>query len=260
MKAERRHELKENDLVHAIESTKTYMREHGTQVGLAVVAVIAVFAVTSIAMRSRAATIEEAWRRKITLDFSEPELGKQAVTTLGEMARENSDGSFVLTALIDQGSQALRLAREAEVPPDPELTQQAKEAFEQLLSRFSTSPLAIGVAHLGLSTVAENLFVLDGDPEHKARAKAHLTAIVDTPALQSLPFYRMAMDRLNTLDSVFTVVRFAPAIIVESPLVQEEETGTQTINLEDLKRVDPKDLPESIKRQLPQQPEPKDAP
>jgi len=256
MKAERRHELKENELAHAVETAKGYLREHGAKVGLLIVAVIAVFSVTTIAVRSRAATVEEAWRRKSTLDFTGPDVGKQALAALGTMARETTDNSFVLAALMDQGSNALRLAREVELPPDLELTGKAEDAFEQLLARFPQSPLAFGVAHSGLATVAENLFVIDADRAHKEEARTHLTAIVDNPGMRGLPFYRMAMDRLESLDSVFTVVRFAPALVVEAPPA-EEGSVKQTITLDQLRQVPPGELPENIKKiiDLPPKPE-----
>ena len=211
MKAERRHELKENDLAHAIEVTREYLSEHGGRIGMVIVAAVAVTAVVTLAMRSRAATIEDAWRRKSTLDFASPDVGRQSLQALSDMTSEATEESFVLTALMDQGTHALRLAQEVDEPPDPQFNEKAREAFEELLARFGDNPLAFVAAHSGLATVEENAFVMDHEPVHKQRARDHLTAITEHPGLHAMPYHRMAMDRLSQLDEVFTVVRFALA-------------------------------------------------
>ena len=233
MKADRRHELKENDLAHALEVARNYLNEHGGRIGLVVVVVLAVIAVVGIAARSRAVALEDAWERKNDLVFDNVEDGKKSLEMLRTLTSEMADSGFalaglldqgrhalglespregfILVGLVDQGRHALRLAQQVDDPPDLELNEIAHEAFKQLLARFGENPLAIGAAHCGLATVEENSFALDGDLAHRERARQHLQAVVDNPALHGLPFHRIAVERTRTLDRVFSVVRFESA-------------------------------------------------
>ncbi len=246
MKAERRHELKENDLAHIIGQARVYLSEHGTKLALIALAVAAVIVVITVAMQSSTAGTENAWRQKQALAFTDVESGKASLDTLNALVSESKDDSFVLTSLIDQGTHALRLSQEAELPPDEELNNKARKAFTQLLSKFSANPLAFGAAHSGLATVAENDFAIDGESSHKEEARKHLTAITSNPALATTPLPQFASDRLARLDSVFTLVRFAPPLPPEevtSPSTSEPTAITPT-------RITPDQLPEDIRKQF----------
>jgi hypothetical protein len=208
MKAERRHELKENDLAHYIEVTKKYLDENGKTIGFAVIVIAAAVTAVAMTVRSRAAAIEDTWRARGRLQFADAVTGKEDLKTLTTLTSESPDEQFVFRGLVDKGVQALRLSREAPVSPDPELNAMARNAFEELLSRFGDRPLAVGIAHSGLATVAENEFVLDKDMSHRETAEKHLTAIIENSALNGMPFQRIALERRNTLDKVFTEVEF----------------------------------------------------
>ncbi len=217
MKAERRHELKENELAHAFSVARTYLDDNGKQIGLFVVIAGAVIAAVAFGVRSRAAAIEDVWRRKAQLEFEDLEIGRESLSELGLMIQGVSDDRFVFAGLLQQGQQALRLAQQIPDPPDGELTQQARVAFEQLVQRFADNPLAIGIAYTGLATVEENEFVLDGDIGHKQKAEAYLLKIIETEALNAFPFMRIAMDRRKALDDTFTRVEFEYAALPEEP-------------------------------------------
>ncbi len=208
MKAKRRHELKENDLQHMVEVTRKYLDENGKTIGFAVIIIAIVVSAIAFTVRSRAAAIEDTWRRRNSLSFADPKTGKESLRTLAAMTRESSDEDFVFRGLVDRGSQALRLAREVPAPPDPELNIMAREAFEELLRRFGNKRLAVGIAHCGLATVEENEFVLDRDMAHKNRAEEHLTAVIENPQLSGMPFQRLALDRRTALNKVFAEVEF----------------------------------------------------
>ena len=228
MKAERRHGLKENDLAHAIQVTQTYLQERGGRILFAVGAAVVVIAVVSVSMRSRAAALEDAWQRRKSLDFESVEEGRRSLGTLDAIRKEATDPTFVLTSLIDLGTHSLRLAQKVDDPPDPELNETARDAFTQLLARFPENPLAFGAAHCGLATVEENAFALDGNVEHKESARQHLEAVTANPAVQGLPFHRLALDRHKRLDKTFTVVRFEPAPIEEELAADRPATITPT--------------------------------
>jgi len=210
MKAERRHELRENDLAHALSVAREYLEQHSKQITVVAVVALALFAFVSFALRSRAAAHEDVWRRKNELKFDGVTQGRQAVDGLLAMVGETSDERFALDGLLDAGRQALRLAREAPIPPDRELNDRARRAFEELLRRFPGNSLAAGVAVSGLATVEENDFLLDRDPTHKERAREYLTRLSKDALFNGLPFQRLALDRLKTLDETFSVIHFQP--------------------------------------------------
>ncbi len=210
MKADRRHELKENDLLAALGAARDYLDVHGKQIGLICLAIVVVVGAVSFGLRSRATAMDDVWRRRNQLSFETIDVGKKSLEALEGITRDVSNKNFVLTSLVDQGRQALRLAQLVPVPPDRELNEKARQAFEQLQSRFVGNPLAVGVALSGLATVEENEFVLDGNLSHKEKAREHLNAIVGNPQLNALPFQQLALDRLKSLDATFTKVTVAP--------------------------------------------------
>lgn len=209
MKAERRHELKENDLAHFIAVAQDYLGQHGRQIGLAVGAVVVVFIAVTLAMRSQANAADTAWRQRAALKFDDVATGRESLTTLATLAQQSSDPAFAFSGLLDVGANALRLAQQVEVPPDKELNLQAKSAYEKLLERFSHNPIAVGAARCGLATVAENAFAIDGDLSHKEEARKHLDAVVQSKSLESTPYQLAATDRLAALDETFVRVRWA---------------------------------------------------
>jgi hypothetical protein len=210
MKAERRHELRENELLHTLEATREYISENGSRIALTVVVVLVIVAAISFGIRARTAAYEDIWRRKAELSFQDAATGRASLQSLAALTRETGDQAFVLQALIDQGRQAIRLSQEVPNPPDLELNKQAREAFEQLRTRFPDNPLAMGVALLGLATVEENEFAVDKDLVHKDRAKAHLDAVMQTPLLNALPFQQIARDRLAGLNATFSQIVVGP--------------------------------------------------
>lgn len=210
MKADRRHELKENELAAYLRSTRDYLDQHGKQIGIGAVVVLGVLAAITFAMRARATAIEDVWRRRSALAFDSFDTGKKSLETLESLSKELSDRSFVFSALVDQGQRALRLAQQAPLPPDRESNQKARQAFEELRTRFSENPLAIGAALSGLASVEENEFVLDGDLKHKEVVRDYLNRMVQDSRLNGMPYQKMALDRLKALDPTFTKVTIAP--------------------------------------------------
>jgi len=223
MKAQRRHELRENDLAHVIGVARDYVNNNSKQITIAVIVVGAVLVAALFGVRSRAAALEDVWRRRAQLSYESTEVGLESLDALAAMTKDVTDEGwptvsrhsrrakrrFVLTSLLEQGQQALRLAQQVSAPPDPGFNDRAREAFEQILSRFQKkSPLAIGLAHTGLATVEANAFVLDGDMAHKERFERHLSAVIDDPALNGMPLQRLALDRRAAVDATFTRTEF----------------------------------------------------
>ena len=209
MKSERRHELKENDLAHAIGTAKEYLDERGKQLTIGVIIFGAVIAAVVFGARSRTAAMEDIWQRRALLKFDQYEVGRESLESLVSMTKGISNERFLRSSLRLQGQQGLRLSQLAPAAPDRDLTLVAKTALEELLTRFGKNPLDRGVALSGLATVEENLYIVDRDPAHKEQAKGRLNAIVNDDALSGMPLMRIAMDRLRDLDKTFSRVEFS---------------------------------------------------
>lgn len=228
MKAERRHELKENDLEHALKQGMKYLDDNGKQISIALIVVVVVVGAIFLGVRSKAAALESVWRRKAELRFDDLEVGKTSLASLASMTGEVSDPQFVMYSLIEQGQHALRLSQQVPFPPDAELTAKARIAYEQLLTRFENNLLAVGLGHLGLATVEENEFVKDQNPNHKSRAITHMQAVANNSALTGFPLQNLASRRLERVEQTFTTVVFVsppvPAELLE-PAKKGNEAG-----------------------------------
>lgn len=210
MKAERRHELKENDFAHLLVQARDYVDANSKTVGLWLLFIAVIVVGGTIAIRARSAATNDLWAAKAALSFETPELAKQeALPQLQNLIRKASDDVFLLEALVDQARHALRLSNEVPDPPDRELNEMAESALKQLHSDFASNPLALGYALNALATVEENKFTLDRDLSHKDAAREYLQKVVDTAALNGMPYQRMALDRLDRLDSIFSRVDIA---------------------------------------------------
>jgi len=210
MKADRRHELQENELAQTLATLRTNVSEKARPIGIALLAVVAVFVITGLTMRSRAVAKEDQWRRLGQLMFDKPETAKESFDALSDLAKNSSDKGFLLAALMEQGRQALGMAQRPDSQPDRQTMDRATDAFDQLLKNFPANPLAVGIAHCGLATVAENMFVLTRQQKYKDEAAKNLNAVVKSPIMAGMPFQRIALDRLAVLDQTFSLVEFGP--------------------------------------------------
>lgn len=211
MDSERRHQLRENDLAHGLTVARDFLEQHSKQITVVALTALVLFAVGSFVVRSRAAAHEDVWRQKNELKFENPQEGLRSVDLLLNIVKDSSDRRFVLDGLVEAGKQSLRLSQLAPFPPERELNNRARRAFEELMKRFPREPLPTGIALAGLATVEENEFVLDHNLAHKEKAREYLTRLSTDSMFNGLPFQRMALDRLKNLDSVFVVTEFAPA-------------------------------------------------
>lgn len=206
MKAERRHELKENDLAHALSVARNYIDQNGGRIGIFILIFFGAIIVVSLTVRSRAAAIEDVWRRRSQLKFEDVATGKQALQSLNTMILDISDERFIMDSLIEISRQALRLAKEVPDSPDRELTEIAQNSLFELQKKYPDNAMALGVALNGLASVEQNLFLIDYSSSHKNAARNYLQKILDTKILHSTPFQRIAADRLAAIDSVFIEV------------------------------------------------------
>lgn len=209
MKADRRHELRENELAAALMQARGFVGQNARTITLALGGVILVAILASFGMRSRAAQREDQWRRLSQLDFNTLDKSREALPTLRSLAFDASDDKFRMIALVELGRQALRMSQQSDAPPNVEMLSLARSAYEQLLDRFRNSALAVATAHLGLATIAEDMFLLTREERYKSEARRHLTAVVEDGRLATLPLYQVAVDRRNALEGTLNIVAFA---------------------------------------------------
>jgi len=265
MKAERRHELKENDLTHALQQAGQYLQNNGKSLGIMVLVVVGIVLATTFVIRARETVVEDRWSRMSQLTFDTPENTKQSLASMLQMAGEAGDDQFAMAALLEHANRSLRSATSGESVPDKELTAAARQSLESLLRRFPNVAVAVGTAHLGLVTVEGNEFALDGDAKHKEKAREHLQAVLNHPALKTLPHYQRALDEMDNLDETFTAIVFAPALPGEE--VVEETAGAaaappeQGVDISDqLIRIEPPEWATKALNEQPAQPQGTPAP
>jgi len=210
MKSERRHELRENDLVHALNVAKDYLDKNGGKIALVVVVLVVVIGGGTLFKRSRARAMEEVWQQRSNLKYTDPETGRKSLEVLRELTQGVTDRTFVMDSLMDQGRQALNLAQMVPNPPGKDFNDMARQAYTELLAKYPDNPMAIGVAKLGLATVEENAYVLDHDMAHKAKTRELLTEIIKDNRLTGLPVQTIATKRRAALDDTFTPITLVP--------------------------------------------------
>ncbi|MHC5111055.1 MAG: hypothetical protein ACYTHJ_14380 [Planctomycetota bacterium] len=209
MKSERRHELQESDLIHALESSKAYLQDHGKSLGLIALAAVALVVVTNVVLSSRRADAENRWRELSLLAFDTNEKALDSFDTLERLSMEAGSDALAIRALTLRGGKALEATTET-ATPDLKMNEIAKDSFNKLLARYPKNSIASSIARLGMATCAENEFASDGNDSHKAVALEHLNKILNDSSMHTLPAYQAALERKEKIDDVFTTVVFAP--------------------------------------------------
>lgn len=255
MKAERRHELKESDLAHALERGGNYLKQNGGRIGLLVIVVVAAVVVGNVVIQARENAVANNWSARLDtslFDAPEGEVTKR-MDALLSLAAESTDPEFKMSTLMEVGREGLRLAVAEKEVPDQAILDVSRKAFARLQAEFSNTTLAVGAAHFGLAIVEENEFTLDGDISHKTRAREHLQAIIDDESMHRLPIYQQALDRMDRLDEIFTSIVFAPPALPQAiPADQPPAADDGMAKPLEVRPVDPQDLPESIRQRIEQ--------
>ncbi|MGB0716941.1 MAG: hypothetical protein ACPGXK_13750 [Phycisphaerae bacterium] len=222
MKSERRHELQESDLVHALESGKAVFEEHGKTIGIVVLVAAALVVVTNVVSGAREADSTRQFQQLSLLAFNTEEEKSESFQKLMALSQEASTDSLAVRTLSLRGARALESATE-NASVNQEMNELARESFSRLLKQHGSNPVAEGIARLGIATCEENAFVLDGDASHKTLALENIEAIIANEKMHTLPFYAMALERKEKIDQTFSTVEFVPAPVEETA---EADAGT----------------------------------
>ena len=232
MKAQRRHELKQNSLIHALQNLPETGKLYGSQIALGVILVALVIIwvrcrATSATERVTAAeqsvggASDSLKRLKMALQMQrgdEPavamerrQMFAQGVAMVDDALERvgDRDPQVKAQALLLRGDlnftmanlpQLAGAATQPSLRPDQptgDLLNSAADAYGQVLQEFPSDDFAATSAHFGLAAVAEDRAGASGDPQQWETARLQYQAIVDGGA--SPAFRSLAMERLKSL-------------------------------------------------------------
>jgi hypothetical protein len=235
MKAQRRHELKQNSLIHALQNLPETGKLYGSQIALGVIVVALViiwvrYRSTSATERVTAAeqsldgASDSLKRLKMALQIQrgdEPAVAAErrqmymqgiamvddALERVGDRDAQvkaqalllRGDLNFAMANLPSLAGAATQPSLRPEQPIE-DLLNSAADAYGEVLQEFPSDDFAATSAHFGLAAVAEDRAGASGDPQQWESARLQYQAIVDgggTPAFRNL-----AMERLQSLAKV----------------------------------------------------------
>ncbi len=238
MKSKRRHELKSNDLAHTLEQLGASFKDWGAYVigGLAI-AFVGVIIFTYMKTAKQTALDDsfiqlqkELVKAPAGIPKSNEEL-LRSLSRIGDLGDQSTNEEFKVEALMGRADLALDVAISAEAGIDMKFLDESKKAFEQVVRDYQKRPVHYGRALFGLYQVEANAFSVDSDPARKATAEGYLEKLRDDSRLAGVPLQRLAIDRLNELDDIFTKVEFPnrPASSVQTVISPSQPSTTVTI-------------------------------
>jgi hypothetical protein len=233
MKAQRRHELKQNTLARSLENLPEVSRRHGTKILL----VLAVGLAVALLLRSRVTSsrtqaaqaayslnhgrelieqLQEASERIPSTQFIPVarEISKGVEQAVQQVLDSTDDPALLAEARLVQGDLNWQLASMPDPPgattrpelalprTDEQLLQAAAEAYQAVLDDPSAPKQAVTTAHLSLAAVAENRRQWEAAREHYQR-------VVDDTATPK-PLKDLAAAGLTRLQTIQRAPLIAP--------------------------------------------------
>lgn len=240
MKSKRRHELKSNDLAHALEQLSHSFKDWaGYVIGAVAVVVVGTLIVTYM-KTARETAMDEAYAELTKLgqtaqagvSKSNEELHR-TLTKMGDLGNSSTDPAFKLEALLLKADTAMAIALNSESGVDPMFLNEARAAFEEIVTKHKDLPIHYGRALFGLFQIEANEFSVDGDMSHRDKAEGYLEQLRDEQRLAGVPFQTMAIDKLNELDDIFTKVTFPerPASVTQTVIPQGGSQPSASVTL-----------------------------
>jgi len=228
MKAERKQELRTNDLAQQIDSTVSYVKENGARLAaivLGAAVVVAVFVWYSNHRRSR---VDDA------LDSlygpSVPDDPSARIRTFQSIIDDNVNADVTLAAWLRIGDEAIRQLTVPDEPLDDATTKPATEnwpelarnAFERVESLAGDNLTARGRALFGLAWVAEYRYDFEA-------ARKIYQRVLDDARFAGLPFHDQARYRLDHLKDWSSPIEFPPPPVIgpaEAPTTSPDTTAS----------------------------------
>ncbi|GJM26683.1 MAG: hypothetical protein DHS20C16_30980 [Phycisphaerae bacterium] len=238
MKSTRRHELKSNDLAHALEQLGSSFKSWGGYV-IGGMAVVFVGVVIFTYMKSARETAQDEAFVQLQKELSPGLAGipktndelLRSISRIADLGEQSSDAKFKIDAIMKRADLALNAAVFGQGGIDLALLKEAKSAFEEIVRDHRNLPIHYGRALFGLYQVEANGFAVDGDPARKEAAEGYLEQLRDDSRLAGVPFQTIAIDRLNELDGIFVDVKFPkqPGSAVQAIVSPSQPSSTVTI-------------------------------
>ena len=221
MKAERRQELKTNELAQMIEDVRRFFRNWGSYVVGGAVVIVVLIAFTVYQAKAGKQELNDAWQtlrdtQRTSFFTQSGEKRTDAEITAGfegfqDLAAAAQDPDLVFEALAAQAMIALHLSGMGDGGVDSRYLDTAEQACNALKDRLPDNALAVATALNGLVNVQADRFVVDGDASRKEKAREMLETLRDDSRFANTPFQMSALERLNSLDDVFRRRVLAPA-------------------------------------------------
>ncbi|MBS3733710.1 MAG: hypothetical protein KGY99_02175 [Phycisphaerae bacterium] len=153
MKADRRHELRENSLTRAVRDGRAYLKQHGRKISWIVLAVALVVAVTMLFVQNYRRRHAELQQRFDGL-LVRPVASRDAtwLAKMQELAEQDDDERIAALACVKVGDAYRRRGR-ADDAPDADAA--AQRYYRRVLSQYGDRTVAAGQARYGLGCLAE---------------------------------------------------------------------------------------------------------
>lgn len=223
MKAERRQELRTNDLAQQIDQTVSYVKENSTRLAAIVLGVAVLFAGYFWYTSSRQNRVEDAWDKLATAPGATDAASQ--IRVFQEVANEGVTPALTIAAWLRVGDTAVSMILDptrtgAGAATTEDWPRIAREAFEKVASLAGDDLTGMGRAIMGLGWVAEST----GDFE---TARRQYRRLADDERFAGTPFESQAKLRLEGLDRWSTPITFPPPPpppVVEGPQPQPSTT------------------------------------
>jgi len=212
MRAERRHELRENDLAQQIEQMVFSVQRHRMPILVILLGVVILVVVGVWYYNHNASVKAEAWATLMGTDLDEEAAAKetpeQRVDRFSELAAKKITNELTAMALKGAGDAALEAMQAAKTRGDStaasEWAQKAEDYYKQVRDEFSTFVVTDAAAKFGLAFLAEERGAY-------TEAEAIYGQIREDQRYRNSPYGQQAQYRLDHLKNWQQRVVFAPA-------------------------------------------------
>lgn len=166
MKAKRRHDLKENELAKDLDKAKVFFELHWKWLVGGLVAVVAIIGLIFLIVDRTKTNRQEEWQRFHALVMAaQVEPSEKIREDLRGLAAQTGQDDLAAWAYLQAGKTAYAELMYKYVQLDPQarekLAAETTQAYEKVISSYSSNVAATGAAHLGLGLLAETQGQMD---------------------------------------------------------------------------------------------------
>ncbi len=201
MDADKRHQLKQNELAEALTKLRHFGSDRQTQYWLIGIAVVLVAYLGYHGWsRWQVERQTSAWRELSDIGQKIQNNTPNGLDELREVIKSSSNATVAATARIDLAAALREKARDSK-PPDAAALQEAVETLKPLLDQSGTPPALVGAAGLSLATTYESLHQFDD-------AERTYNILMDKNRFAGTAYPALAAQRLKTLPELRQPIEF----------------------------------------------------